>query len=74
MPNPDDCSDNVEKLQRSIDNTMANLREAEDFVKAHGDEMSAQDKHDIEEKNERRERATEGFRAEIKDEVNYQKH
>lgn len=73
MPNPDDRSDNVEKLQRSIDNTMANIREAGDFVKAHGDEMHAQDKDDILAKNDRRERAIEGFRDEIRDEVNDRK-
>jgi small acid-soluble spore protein (thioredoxin-like protein) len=72
MPNPDDRSDNVEKLQRSIDNTMSNLRESEDFVKAHGDEMHVKDREDIEAKNQRRERAIGGFRSEIKDEVNDQ--
>lgn len=71
MPNPDNRSDNVEKLQRSIDNTMANLREAEDFVKAHGNEMRAEDKEDITAKNARREQAIDGFRNEIQDEVSY---
>ncbi|MDQ0190310.1 small acid-soluble spore protein (thioredoxin-like protein) [Alicyclobacillus cycloheptanicus] len=69
LANPDDRSDNVEKLQQMIQDTMANLREAEDFVKAHGDEMRAEDRQDIEAKNIRREEAIEGFRAEIKDEI-----
>jgi small acid-soluble spore protein (thioredoxin-like protein) len=69
MAKPDDRSDNVEKLQRSIQNTMANLREANDFLKAHGQEMRAEDKAALEAKNERRERAIEGFRDELKDEV-----
>ncbi|MCL6632797.1 MAG: small acid-soluble spore protein Tlp [Alicyclobacillus herbarius] len=69
MAKPDDRSDNVEKLQRAIQNTMANLREANDFLKAHEEEMKASDRAAIEAKNERRERAIEGFREEIKDEI-----
>lgn len=68
LAKPDDRSDNAEKLQDMISDTMSNIREAEDFVKAHGDEMRASDRRDIESKNERREEAIEGFRAEIKDE------
>ncbi|WP_067931731.1 small acid-soluble spore protein Tlp [Alicyclobacillus kakegawensis] len=69
MAKLDDRSDNVEKLQRSIQNTMANLREANDFLKAHGEQMNERDKAALEAKNERRERAIEGFRDEIQDEV-----
>ena len=69
MAKPDDRSDNVEKLQRAIQNTMANLREANDFLKAHEEKMKASDRAAIEAKNERRERAIEGFREEIKDEI-----
>jgi len=72
MAKPDDRSDNVERIANDINHTMANLREAEDFVNAHGNEISAKDCRDIEQKNERRERAIEGFREEIKDEVQYQ--
>lgn len=66
---PDDRSDNVARLQNAIEDTMGNLREAEDFLKAHGDAMHPEDKRDIEAKNRRREEAIEGFRAEIKDEA-----
>lgn len=74
MAKPDDRSDNVEKLQHAIANTMENMREAEDFVKAHGNEINAEDKADIEEKNRRRDRAIEGFREEIRDEAKNQPH
>jgi small acid-soluble spore protein (thioredoxin-like protein) len=71
MPKPDDRSDNVEKIARAIDNTMENHRDSEDFLKAHGDEMNANDKADLSDKNERREQAIRGFREEIKDEANH---
>lgn len=72
MPKPDDRSDNVERIANAIDNTMENLRESRDFLKAHGDEMHAEDKADLTAKNERREHAIQGFREEIKDEANHQ--
>ncbi len=68
MAKPDNRADNVEHLQKSIQNTMENLREAEDFLKAHADEMHPTDREAIEDKNERREQAIDGFRQEIRDE------
>lgn len=69
MAKPDDRSDNVERIAHAIDNTMENMREAEDYVKAHADEMDPRDKADIEAKNQRRNEAIQGFREEIKDEA-----
>lgn len=69
MANPDDRSDNVEKLQNALENTMQNVHQSEDFLKAHSDEMHENERKDVESKNRRREEAIEGFRAEIKDEV-----
>ena len=74
MPKPDDRSDNVERIADNIQNTMANLREAEDFLKAHGDEINAKDRETLETKNERRERAIEGLREEIRDEADSQQN
>ncbi|GMA49727.1 small, acid-soluble spore protein Tlp [Alicyclobacillus contaminans] len=75
MPKPDDRSDNVERISENIQNTMANLREARDFLKAHSDEMNPQDRAALEAKNERRERAIDGFREEIQDEAaDYHRH
>jgi small acid-soluble spore protein (thioredoxin-like protein) len=70
MAKPDDRSDNVEKLQEMVQNTMENMREARDDLKAHGEEMSQEDRADIEAKNQRREESIEGFREEIRDEAN----
>ncbi len=69
MPNPDDRSDNVEKLQRNIENTQANMREARETLRAYGDQMNEKDKENMIEKNERRREAIQGFREEIQDEV-----
>ncbi|GGJ01422.1 hypothetical protein GCM10010885_08280 [Alicyclobacillus cellulosilyticus] len=69
MANPDDRSDNVRKLQRNIQNTMRNMREAEDYLEAHADEMRPEDVAAVEAKNERRAQAIAGFRREIQDEV-----
>ncbi len=70
MAKPDDRSDNVEKLQNMIDNTMENIRESRDYLKAHGDEMEPREKSNLEAKNQRREESIEGFRSEIQDERN----
>lgn len=73
MAKPDDRSDNVERIAHAIDNTMENLREAEDFVKAHAGEMNPEDETDIKAKNERRKEAISGMREEIKDEAHQQR-
>ncbi len=73
QPKPDDRSDNVEKLQEMIENTMANIHEAGDFLKAHGEEMDPEEARQLEEKNRRRMEAIEGYRGEIKDELDAQK-
>lgn len=69
MAKPDDRSDNVERLQNSVENTMQNMQEADDFLKAHATEMSAEDQSDIKSKNRRRADAIDGFRNEIQDEA-----
>lgn len=69
-PNPDDRSDNVEKLQNMVHDTIENMSEAEDRMEW----ATNEEKKKIEAKNERREQAIEGFRAEIKDEYNDQKN
>ncbi|MFD2616029.1 small acid-soluble spore protein Tlp [Terrilactibacillus laevilacticus] len=73
-PKPDDRSDNVERIENNIGHTLQNIDEANDYVKAHSDEISAEVKEQIKEKNQRREDSIEGLREEIKDEATYQKH
>ncbi|MCM3584439.1 small acid-soluble spore protein Tlp [Mesobacillus maritimus] len=65
-PNPDDRSDNVEKLQSMIHHTIENMEEAEKAMEF----SSAEDRANIEAKNERRRHSIDGFRSEIRDEAN----
>ncbi len=65
-PNPDDRSDNVEKIQENIDDTIRNMEAAEDMM-ARTD--NPQTKAELKAKNNRREEALDGLRKEIKDEA-----
>lgn len=68
-PKPDDRSDNVEKLQHMVQNTLENIEEAEESM-----EFASEDqKHKIKDKNKRRKEAIEGMRDEIKDEARHDK-
>lgn len=64
-PKPDDRSDNVEKLQKMVHNTIENMEAAEESMQFAEGEHKAQ----IERKNERRRESIEGMREEIKDEA-----
>ncbi|MBS4221844.1 small acid-soluble spore protein Tlp [Lederbergia citrea] len=64
-PKPDDRSDNVEKLQEMVFNTIENMEEAEASMQFSDGEQKA----NIEQKNERRRESIEGMREEIKDEA-----
>ena len=63
-PNPDDRSDNVEKLQDMVQNTIENIEEAKESMEFATDE----EKQRIQEKNARRNESIESFRSEIQDE------
>lgn len=65
-PNPDDRSDNVEKLQEMIQNTIENIEEAESSMAFTDSEEQIQQ---IEAKNERRRESLEALRSEVKDEA-----
>lgn len=73
MAKPDDRSDNMEKIEKNIGHTLKNMDEADDYLKAHGSQMSETEKQQIMEKNERREQSIEGLREEIRDEAAYSK-
>ncbi|MBS4199085.1 small acid-soluble spore protein Tlp [Bacillus sp. FJAT-49732] len=64
-PKPDDRSDNVEKLQEMVHNTIENMEEAESTMEF----SSSEDQEHIKAKNERRRESIEGMREEIKDEA-----
>ncbi|NYE04033.1 small acid-soluble spore protein (thioredoxin-like protein) [Bacillus niacini] len=65
-PKPDDRSDNVEKLQSMIHDTIENIEAAEESLAFTDSETQRQQ---IKAKNERRRESIESYRSEIKDEV-----
>jgi small acid-soluble spore protein (thioredoxin-like protein) len=65
-PKPDDRSDNVEKLQSMIHDTIENIEAAEESLQFTDSETQRQQ---IKAKNDRRRESIESYRAEIKDEV-----
>ncbi|ATH72395.1 MULTISPECIES: small acid-soluble spore protein Tlp [Bacillus] len=62
--NPDDRSDNVEKLQDMIENTLENIDESEVAMGLSTEE----EKQMIKQKNENRRTSIDAMRSEIKDE------
>ncbi|MCM3439653.1 small acid-soluble spore protein Tlp [Metabacillus halosaccharovorans] len=64
-PNPDDRSDNVEKLQSMVQNTIENIEEAQDSIAF----ANSEERERIEAKNLRREESINAMRNEIKDEA-----
>lgn len=68
QPKPDDRSDNVEKLQNMVQNTIQNIHEAESSMKTASEEQKQQ----IDAKNERRRESIASMREEIVDEYHDQ--
>ncbi|MDY0405782.1 small acid-soluble spore protein Tlp [Virgibacillus sp. 179-BFC.A HS] len=64
QPKPDDRSDNIEKLQQMVEDTIANMEASEETLKYSEGEAREQ----IKAKNERRKDAIQGMKAEMKDE------
>lgn len=62
---PDDRSDNVEKLQEMVHNTIENIEEAHEAMEF----SNAEERERIEAKNRRREESITAMREEIKDEA-----
>lgn len=67
---PDDRRDNVDKIQKHIDDTIQNIEMAEEMI-AKTDNPKT--KAELTNKNERRREALEGMRSEIQDEAAAQK-
>lgn len=66
MAKPDDRSDNVEKLQEMVQDTIQNLEEAHETLQ--NESLSEEQRQAIIAKNHRREESIRSFRNEIKDE------
>lgn len=65
-PNPDDRSDNAERIQRNINFTLQNMEAADEMIEETDDERT---KRNLAEKNERRREALRGMRSEMRDET-----
>ncbi len=64
---PDDRSDNAEKLQSMIQDTLNNIDESEETIEF----VSEHERENIKKKNEKRREAIDGYRDEIKDEAKF---
>ncbi|MGU3439132.1 small acid-soluble spore protein Tlp [Bacillus cereus] len=64
MPNPDNRSDNAEKLQEMVQNTVDNFSEAKETAEL----SNEKDRAAIEAKNQRRLESIDSLKSEIKDE------
>lgn len=64
-PKPDDRSDNVERLQDMVQNTIENIEKSHETMQF----ASSEERAKIEAKNKRREESIEGMREEIQDEA-----
>lgn len=69
-PKPDDRSDNVEKIQEMIVNTIENMEEAE----ATAEFSSPEAREQVDAKNERRRVAIDAMRSEVRDEARAQQN
>ncbi len=67
---PDDRSDNVDKLQEQVVNTIENLEAAHDSLQ--NEDMPEEQRRAILAKNRRREASIAGKREEIRDEYEFQ--
>ncbi|HEY4601656.1 MAG TPA: small acid-soluble spore protein Tlp [Cerasibacillus sp.] len=66
-PKPDDRSDNVEKLQQMVHDTIENIHASEETLS----NVTGDEKEQILAKNRRRKEAIKGMREEIKDEYRH---
>ncbi|WII38028.1 small acid-soluble spore protein Tlp [Paenibacillus thiaminolyticus] len=73
MPKPDNRADNAAHIQNAIDNTVENLRESEQYLAAHEDEISEGEQAQLKAKNERRRHSIESLADERRDEQPYAK-
>ena len=64
--NPDDRSDNVERIQENIDNTIKNINLANEVI---AESNNSKEIENMKERNQRREESLEAMRSEIKEEA-----
>lgn len=70
-PNPDNRKDNVDNIQNNIDMTIKNIHLANELIEKTSDQKL---KHELTQKNKRRDAALQAMRREIKDEAEAKKN
>jgi small acid-soluble spore protein (thioredoxin-like protein) len=70
MAKPDDRSDNAEKLQEAVQNTLDNLEESEHYLSEHSEELNPKEANTLQNKNKNRREAVSSMKSEIQDESN----
>ncbi len=66
-------ADNAERIEDTIQHTLQNVHQTEDFVKANSEHLTDEEMSFLKEKNERRAASVdENLRHELKEEANYQ--
>lgn len=70
MAKPDNRADNEAHLQQHINHTVENLHQAENYLNEHANEISVDEKREIEAKNKRLEASIKAFADEKRDESN----
>jgi small acid-soluble spore protein (thioredoxin-like protein) len=68
-PNPDDRSNNVERLEQMVQNTKKNMEESNETM--HNPSLTASQQEQLKEKNQHREESIEQFQIEIQEEKAY---
>jgi small acid-soluble spore protein (thioredoxin-like protein) len=69
--NPDDRTDNVDRIQKNIDHTLQNMEIADEMIALTDDPKQ---KKSLKNKNDRRRDALDNMKNEIKDEANDKQH
>ncbi|WP_195575467.1 small acid-soluble spore protein Tlp [Paenibacillus sp. 1001270B_150601_E10] len=69
MAKPDDRSNNAERIQNTIENTVKKVQNTEDYLDEHASEISSTEINQLERKNEKREQAITSLKDEYQDEV-----
>lgn len=68
MAKPDNRADNAAHLRKAVNNTAENIEEAEQYLDEHADEIGAEERENISDKNARRRHSIKRFKEEIQDE------
>lgn len=73
MAKRDKRPDNLGKIAKNIGDTLKNMDASSDYIREHRNELSEEDKRQIREKNQRRNRAVKNLHDEINDKTAYSK-